>query len=87
MAASAAVVSEAVAVAASRPRPEPLDSARQVEAQLRALGDPVRAEHSQRFFRTGKGEYGEGDRFLGIRVPEQRKVARRARALPLKDER
>jgi 3-methyladenine DNA glycosylase AlkD len=43
------------------------------------LADPERAAHSQRFFRTEPGGYGEGDRFLGIPVPEQRRVARRHR--------
>ena len=40
--------------------------------QLRKLGDPECARHSARYFKTGSGEYGEGDRFLGIRVPEIR---------------
>lgn len=40
---------------------------------LRSLSDPEIAEHSLRFFKTGPGEYGEGDRFLGIRVPVLRK--------------
>ncbi len=52
---------------------------------LRDLADPATAEHSQRFFKTGKGEYGEGDRFLGIRVPVLRKQARAFRNLSLKD--
>lgn len=50
-----------------------------IRKALRSLGDPGIAEHSQRFFRTGKGEYGEGDRFLGIRVPVIRTEVRRFR--------
>lgn len=44
---------------------------------MRALADPALAEFMKRFMRTGKGEYAEGDRFLGIKVPETRKVAER----------
>jgi len=51
-------------------------------AELKTLADPTIAEHSQRFFKTGSGEYGEGDRFLGIRVPVLRKVSRAHRDLP-----
>ena len=58
-------------------------SARTVKARLRALADPKRAVSSAWFFKTGPGQYGEGDRFLGIAVPEQRKVARQYRELPL----
>ncbi|MDO8736022.1 MAG: DNA alkylation repair protein, partial [Thermoleophilia bacterium] len=47
--------------------------------QLQELGDAEIAVHSQRYFKTGKGEYGEGDIFLGIRVPVLRKCARRFR--------
>lgn len=37
--------------------------------------NPLRAFHSQKFFKTGKGEYAEGDIFLGLTVPQQRKIA------------
>ena len=54
-------------------------TARAIERRLRALGDPIRARHSLRFFRTGPGEYGEGDRFLGLTVPQIRALARECR--------
>ena len=51
-------------------------SVQQLKATLIELGDSDIATHSQQFFKTGKGEYGEGDRFLGIRVPVLRKLAK-----------
>lgn len=47
-----------------------------------ALADPERAASLQRFFRTGPGGYGEGDRFAGVTMPQIRGVVRRFRALP-----
>ncbi len=51
---------------------------------MRALGNPAIAEHSQRFFKTGEGEYGEGDKFLGIRMPVVRKQVQKYREAPLR---
>jgi 3-methyladenine DNA glycosylase AlkD len=50
--------------------------AEQIRKNLRKIRDKERAEISQRFFKTGPGEYAEGDLFLGIRVPELRKLAK-----------
>lgn len=52
---------------------------------IRALGSPERASHSLRFFRTGPGEYGEGDKFYGLTVPEMRAIAKRYRDLDHRD--
>jgi 3-methyladenine DNA glycosylase AlkD len=57
----------------------------QIIAELHNLSDEAIAEHSQRFFKTGPGEYGEGDKFLGIRVPVIRKCVKKWRALDLAD--
>lgn len=58
-------------------------TARQVKVELEAQADPEKAAFFPRFFKTGPGEYGEGDRFIGVTVPFQRKIARRYRELPL----
>lgn len=47
---------------------------RELRNSLRRLGDPVRAAGALRFFKTGPGEYGEGDQFLGITVPGTRSL-------------
>ena len=49
---------------------------------LRQFGSPERAVGVARFFKSGKGEYGEGDVFIGCTVPECRLVAKEFRALP-----
>lgn len=51
--------------------------ASQVVKDLKELGDPDIAAHSARFFKTGPGQYGEGDRFIGVRVPAVRQIASR----------
>ena len=50
---------------------------------LRRLGTPARARASAWYFKTGKGEYGEGDIFFGLTTPRLREVARTYRDLPL----
>ncbi|MFD7846025.1 DNA alkylation repair protein [Nocardia sp. NPDC059764] len=56
-----------------------------VRADLAALADPADAVHLQRFFKTGPGEYGEGDVFIGVRVPQTRKAVKRFAGMPLSE--
>src|SRR6187397_2483281 len=44
---------------------------------LKRAGNPAKAVQLAQFFKTGPGEYGEGDRFLGLTVPQTRAIARR----------
>jgi 3-methyladenine DNA glycosylase AlkD len=67
------------------PCPQPSPSRRQLERELASLADPERAANVAGFFKTGKGQYGEGDRVLGITVPLQRKTALQYRDLPLQE--
>ncbi len=53
----------------------------QVRAELAALADPERAAGQARYFKTGPGQYGEGDVFAGISMPQLRRVARTHRDL------
>ncbi|OGZ68785.1 MAG: DNA alkylation repair protein [Candidatus Staskawiczbacteria bacterium RIFCSPHIGHO2_02_FULL_42_22] len=53
--------------------------------ELKKLADPKRAKTSSRFFKTGEGQYGYGDIFLGITVPVQRNISHAFVSLPLND--
>ena len=56
-----------------------------IQLKLRKLEDREKGRFLQKFFKTGRGEYGEGDLFLGIRVPEVRKLAKQCRGLPARE--
>ncbi len=56
-----------------------------IERELESLGDASRVAILQRFFKTGPGEYGAGDRFRGIRVPILRGLAKKYQELSLAD--
>ncbi|MCG6141518.1 DNA alkylation repair protein [Leptospira mtsangambouensis] len=49
----------------------------QILSDLKKGGNKEKAEFLPKFFKTGPGEYGEGDKFLGVTVPIQRKVAKK----------
>jgi len=53
----------------------------EISTRLRRLGDPEKARFLQRFFKTGPGEYAEGDCFIGLNVPQVRLLLREYRGL------
>lgn len=62
-----------------------MQTAIQIKKELEKLKNPKQAEILQRFFKTGKGQYGQGDIFLGIKAPVQRKIAKEFKKVSLKD--
>ncbi len=59
--------------------------ARTIQSKLKGLANKKNAEVAQRFFKTGPGEYGEGDIFLGIRVPVLRELAKEYQTITVKE--
>ncbi len=60
-------------------------TAKEISTILRSISDRSIAEHSKRFFKTGKGQYGEGDKFLGIRVPVIRQQVRKFKSVAISE--
>lgn len=56
-----------------------------IQSQLRSIATPELAVAATRFFKTGPGQYGEGDIFIGIKVPVLRKASREFRSLVLEE--
>lgn len=55
----------------------------QLISEMNSFADDERAQHLQRYFKTGKGEYGEGDVFLGLRMGEVRGLVKKYKGLSL----
>ena len=55
-----------------------------IQRKLKELGSREKAKVLQRFFKTGPGEYGEGDVFVGVKVPELRKLAKEYHEITVK---
>ncbi len=60
-------------------------SAQDLKTALRQFAAPTQAKTAAWFFKTGPGEYGEGDQFIGVKVPQIRAVCRQFKNLPLKE--
>jgi 3-methyladenine DNA glycosylase AlkD len=56
-----------------------------LKKELHTLGNQEKAQNSARFFKTGEGQYGAGDIFLGVTVPEQRAIVKKYTDLSLTD--
>jgi len=58
---------------------------RDIRRKLQQLGSKDKAKVLQRFFKTGPGEYGEGDVFIGVRVPDLRKLVKEYQDITIKE--
>lgn len=63
-----------------------MEAASKISAGLSALANPGQAKILERFFKTGPGEYGEGDRFLGVKVPQVRAIIKKFHKLGSTDD-
>jgi 3-methyladenine DNA glycosylase AlkD len=57
----------------------------ELKQDLKGMADPEKAKQCARYFKTGKGEYGEGDVFLGLTVPQQREIAKKYQDMSLNE--
>ena len=60
-------------------------TAENLKSEIQKIANPEKAKLYQGFFKTGKGQYGEGDIFLGLTVPQQREIAKKFQDLSLKE--
>ncbi len=56
-----------------------------IKQEILANADPTRARNLARYFKTGKGQYAQGDKFLGLTVPQSRSIVKKYTNLPLID--
>ena len=63
-------------------KPQKTNEAEIIRSELQSLSDPTKARVLARFFKTGPGDYGEGDRFYGVVVPKIRSVVKAHRKAP-----
>src|SRR4030067_323383 len=58
---------------------------KRLKEDLRKFASPEKAKNLARFFKTGPGQYGEGDQFIGVTVPQSRTVAKKYKDLPFEE--
>ena len=62
-----------------------IEQAQDIITYMESLRNEQQRRHLMRFFKTGKGDYGEGDEFLGLKVPQTREVVKLTTTLPLQE--
>jgi len=62
-----------------------MTKATEIIALMESMRNERQREVLMRFFKTGEGEYGEGDEFLGLKVPQTRQIVKEAKGLPLEE--